>query len=199
MAEKDFVVKNGLQVNGGTWVVNSTAIYYNGNLLANSSFFSGTANTSNTANTANSANNSSYLGGVAAASYVNTSGSYTLSGNINFTGTNTYFTNGWAIGSNIVADSTSIVFGNSSVNVSINSTGFYINSAIVQASGGYYKGNAGTIGEATAKANLYRINSNTQSNNITISAGENALTAGPIVIDSGYNLVIETGGRVVIV
>ena len=34
------------------------------------------------------ANNSSYLGGVAAASYVNTSGSYTLSGNLTFTGAN---------------------------------------------------------------------------------------------------------------
>ena len=65
--------------------------------------------------------------------------------------------------------------------------------------GGYYKGNGGSVGQETAKANLYRINSNTQSNNITIVAGENALTAGPIVINSGYNLTIQEGGRAVIV
>ena len=65
--------------------------------------------------------------------------------------------------------------------------------------GGYYKGNNGAIGSTTNKENLYRINSNTQSNNVTISAGENALTAGPMTISSGFNLTIETGGRVVIV
>jgi hypothetical protein len=66
-------------------------------------------------------------------------------------------------------------------------------------SGAYYKGNAGIVGDESSKGNLYRINSNTQSNNITIAAGENALTAGPMVIQDGYNLTIETGGRVVIV
>jgi hypothetical protein len=65
--------------------------------------------------------------------------------------------------------------------------------------GGYYKGNLGPTGNTNNKANLYRINSNTQSNNVTISAGENALTVGPIVIDTGYNLTIEEGGRAVII
>ena len=65
--------------------------------------------------------------------------------------------------------------------------------------GGYYKGNLGPTGNTDNKANLYRINSNTQSNNVTINAGENALTAGPMVIASGFNLTIEEGGRVVIV
>jgi hypothetical protein len=65
--------------------------------------------------------------------------------------------------------------------------------------GGYYKGNLGAQGNTNNKANLYRINSNTQSNNITISAGENALTVGPMVIDTGYNLTIEEGGRAVII
>jgi hypothetical protein len=66
-------------------------------------------------------------------------------------------------------------------------------------SGGYYKGNIGAVGNTDSKGNLYRINSNTQSNNITIVAGENALTAGPMVIASGYNLTIEEGGRAVII
>ena len=65
--------------------------------------------------------------------------------------------------------------------------------------GGYYKGNLGASGNTASKANLYRINSNTQSNNITIEAGENALTAGPMVIQDGYSLVINEGGRAVIV
>ena len=66
-------------------------------------------------------------------------------------------------------------------------------------SGGYYKGNAGAIGNTDSRGNLYRINSNTQSNNITVAAGENALTVGPMVIESGYNLTIEEGGRAVII
>ena len=49
-----------------------------------------------------SANNTSYLGGVAAANYVNTSGNYTVAGNINFTGTNTYYTSTLYIGGQIV-------------------------------------------------------------------------------------------------
>jgi hypothetical protein len=65
--------------------------------------------------------------------------------------------------------------------------------------GGYYKGNLGATGNTNNKANLYRINSNTQSNNVTISTGENALTVGPMVIDSGFNLTIEEGGRAVII
>lgn len=93
MANTDFTVKNGLQVNGGTWVVNSTAIFYQGSQVANSSFFSGQANTANLASVAtqainaNTANNALYLGGGTAASYVNTSANFTLSGNITFSGT----------------------------------------------------------------------------------------------------------------
>jgi len=66
-------------------------------------------------------------------------------------------------------------------------------------SGGYYKGNNGAIGATDSRNNLYRINSNTQSNNITIIAGENALTVGPMTIADGFNLTIDTGGRAVIV
>lgn len=73
MANTDFIVKNGLQVNGGTWVVNSTAFYYQGTQFANSSFFSATANSALTAN------NALNLGGTAAASYQLNS---TLSANV---------------------------------------------------------------------------------------------------------------------
>lgn len=190
MSDRDFVVKNGLQVNNGLWVVNSAGFYYNSAQWANSTFFNFKANTAESSNTSNSslfANNANNLGGVAAASYVNTSGNYTLSGNIsisgntNFTGTNNSFTS-IRLGANVLA----------------NSSGFYTNGQILSA-GGYYKGNDGAIGSTNGKNNLYRVNSNTQSNNVTIEAGENALTVGPLVIQSGFNLTVQTGGRAVII
>lgn len=184
MSERDFVVKNGLQVNNGLWVVNSAGFYYNSAQWANSTFFNFKANTaesSNTSNTSLFANNATNLGGVAAASYVNTSGDYTISGNLNFTGTNNQFTT-LRLGANVLA----------------NSTGFYVNGQILS-TGGYYKGNDGAIGSTNGKNNLYRVNSNTQSNNVTIEAGENALTVGPLVIQSGFNLTVQTGGRAVII
>ena len=72
--------------------------------------------------------------------------------------------------------------------------------AIAGGGGGsaYFKGNDGPIGDAAAANNLMRINSNTQSNNITVIAGENALMVGPITIGSGNTLTIDTGARVVI-
>lgn len=57
MADKDFSVKNGLQVNGGTWVINSTAFFYNGGQFINATSFVGQSNTALTAN------NSTNLGG----------------------------------------------------------------------------------------------------------------------------------------
>lgn len=65
--------------------------------------------------------------------------------------------------------------------------------------GAYFKGNDGTSGDPDSKNKLYRINANTQSNNITIADGENAITVGPMVIADGFNLTIETGGRAVII
>lgn len=199
MAEKDFVVKNGLVVNGSI-TINSTAFYSSGTQFANSSFFSGQANTVNASYIASiSANNASYLGGVAAASYVNTSADYLISGNINFTAVNNYFTNSLRVGANVILNATAVFVGNASVNAYLTSSGLYLNGAPLDLGGGYYKGNDGTKGTVASKNNLYRINSNTQTNNITIDAGENALTVGPMVIDTGYNLTISTGGRAVII
>jgi hypothetical protein len=198
MAERDFVVKNGLQVNGGTWVVNTTGLFYGGSQRANTTHYFN-SNVAITSNTSNTANNASFLDGVAASAYVNTTGNYTVSGNLNFTGTNTYFTAGWNIGANVIANTSAINFGNNSVNAIVNSTGLYVNGSAFQSSGGYYKGNAGVVGETSSKQNLYKINAKTQSNNITISADENAMTVGPITISDGFNLSIEEGGRAVII
>ena len=59
----------------------------------------------NSAINANSANNASYLGTVAAASYVQNTDSRTLSGNLNFTGANSYFSGKVTYAANIVINS----------------------------------------------------------------------------------------------
>jgi hypothetical protein len=197
MADSDFRVKNTLVVNT-QFAANSSGVYFSNNLTVNSTFFTGT---SNTAIAANTANNASFLNGVAAASYVNTSANYTLSGNLNFTGANVVFGSGLKVGANVIADTTSIRFGNTSQNAVVNSTGLYVNGQLYESSsgGGYYKGNLGPKGNTVNVANLFRINANTQTNNVTISAGENALTCGPITVNSGVTFTVETGGRAVII
>ena len=62
----------------------------------------------------------------------------------------------------------------------------------------YFKGNDGAVGDAAAIGNIFRINGNTVSNNITFIAGENASAAGPITVANGFSLVIQSGARVVI-
>lgn len=177
MAEKNFVVKNGLTVNSAI-SINSTAFYYNNVQFANATFFSGTANTSNLAFMAN---DSYRLGGALAEAYVNTSNDFTISGNFTF-------------------PNSSLFFGNASVNSVVNSSGFYVNGILFSdGTGGYYKGNLGTVGNPWNIGNLYRVNGNTQSNaNITILAGENSFTVGPMTIANGYSLTVEPGGRAVI-
>jgi hypothetical protein len=178
MADKDFVVKNGLVVNS-TATINSTGIFYSNAQVANTTFYY-------RANTALSANNTNNLGGIVANQYVTVSNNYTISGNIAFTAANIYFQEGLRV-------------GNSTSNVVINSNSISINGMSVTAFGGFYKGNFGVIGPEIAKQNLYRINSNTQSNNITIAAGENSVSVGPVIISDGYNLIIQEGGRAVII
>jgi hypothetical protein len=103
------------------------------------------------------------------------------------------------VGANVSINTTSYFIGNSTQNVVVNSTGLYINGAILSTGGGYYKGNLGARGDVANKDNLFRINGNTQTASITISAGENALTVGPLTVDTGDTLTIETGGRAVII
>lgn len=179
MSDKDFVVKNGLQVESGTWVINTTAIYYSSSPLANSTFFHGEANTANVATTAN---NAAYLGGSAAATYLNTSGDYTIAGNITFQGTGTNF-GAFNLGANVTA----------------NTSGFYVGGVQTLGGAGYYKGNLGTVGVANNTGNIYRLNANTLTSNVTILAGENTYAVGPISVANGVTLTIQSGARVVIV
>jgi len=124
---------------------------------------------------------------------------------LNLTDQVLYSSNGtgiFEIGSNISTLSVTTIIANGSTgtaNQVLTSNGtvsYWANS-----SGGgsaYFKGNYGPIGSATDANNLMRINGNTQTNNITISTGENALMVGPITIAAGNTLTIDTGARVVI-
>ncbi len=65
--------------------------------------------------------------------------------------------------------------------------------------GGYFKGNRGTQGTAAGANDIFRINANTISNNITIATGENASATGPLTIAPTFTVTIETGARVSII
>lgn len=198
MADSDFRVKNSLVVNTAI-TINSTAVYFGGVSTLNSSSFSGTANNVSFVGSTSAANvvsNAQLTANLA--NYINTSSSGTFAGNIAFSSTNTTFTQGLKVGANVIVNTSALFIGNTSQNTTVNSTGFYVNGSAVSG-GGYYKGNLGTKGDATNAGNLFRINSNNQSTNITISAGENALTCGPLSVASGNTLTIQEGGRAVIV
>jgi hypothetical protein len=71
-------------------------------------------------------------------------------------------------------------------------------SAVGGAGGAYYSGNNGDTGEATGLGDIFRVHSNTLTQNVTIYSGNNALAAGPITVDSGKAITIQTGARMVI-
>ena len=163
----------GVFVNGNTGVVvNSTGVFVNATYI-------GTI----------SANNASFLGGVAAASYVNTSGAYTISG------IHTYTAN-LVVNAAIIAGG---VNGTAGQVLTSNGTGNVYWSTITSNSV-YVKGGAATIGTlASEGTNIFRVNANTLNYNTTISTGENAQATGPISVAPGITLTVESGARVVII
>ena len=64
--------------------------------------------------------------------------------------------------------------------------------------GAYFSGNNGDTGEATGLGDIFRVHSNTLTQNVTIYSGNNALAAGPVTVDSGKAITIQTGARMVI-
>ena len=110
-----------------------------------------------------------------------TSGSFNGSGNV--TGTGTLAT----VNSNVGAfgSSTSIPV------VTVNAKGLVTAVSTATVAGGQY------FGSATTKAIAY--NANTIGENITVTAGNNGLSAGPITISTGFAVTVETGAAWVIV
>jgi len=56
---------------------------------------------------------------------------------------------------------------------------------------GLFKGNNGSSGDATSADNLFRINSQTLTANVTISSTENASVTGPLTVADGVVLTVE--------
>jgi hypothetical protein len=110
-----------------------------------------------------------------------TSGSFDGSGNVTGTGTlATVNSNTGAFGS-----STAIPV------VTVNAKGLVTAVSTATVAGGQYFGSAAT------KAIAY--NSNTIGENVTVTAGNNGLSAGPITISTSYTVTVETGAVWVIV
>ena len=65
---------------------------------------------------------------------------------------------------------------------------------------GYYIANDGTVnGNANGRTNLFRVNTNTTTGNVTIAANNNASTTGPLTIGNGFTVTITNGGRLAII
>jgi hypothetical protein len=66
-------------------------------------------------------------------------------------------------------------------------------------SGGYYQGNRGEVSPSNY-GDIFRIHSNTLTQNVTILSGNNAIAVGPInITGNNTTLTIQTGSRVVII
>jgi len=200
----NFVVKNGLYVNT-TAVINSTSFYYgtintssNGVVLNTANITIGNASVNASINSTSftgTANNTSFVGTVSAANVVSNAqlaanlANYAQSLSPIFTSNVNITTNGTG----------ALYVGNSTVNTWVTSSGFYVNGSPLVTGTSYTKGNQGVIGSPSSANNIFRINANTISNNITFDAQDNASAAGPLRIATGYTVTISTGARVTII
>jgi len=67
------------------------------------------------------------------------------------------------------------------------------------AGGGFYRGNNGEVGSVSGKNDIFRVNSNYINSNIYFNEGENASATGPLSVNVGFILQINTDARVVII
>ena len=65
---------------------------------------------------------------------------------------------------------------------------------------GYYIGKDGTVaGNASGRDNLFRVNLNATTGNVTIPAANNASVTGPLTVANGTTLTITSTGRLAII
>ena len=65
---------------------------------------------------------------------------------------------------------------------------------------GYYIGKDGTVaGNTSGRDNLFRVNLNATTGNVTIAANNNASVTGPLTIANGTTLTITNTGRLAII
>ena len=72
--------------------------------------------------------------------------------------------------------------------------------ASVSLGAGYYIGKDGTVaGNSNGRDNLFRVNTNATTGNVTIAANNNASVTGPLTIGNGTTLTIASTGRLAII
>ena len=72
--------------------------------------------------------------------------------------------------------------------------------ASVSLGAGYYIGKDGTVaGNNNGRDNLFRVNSNATTGNVTIAANNNASVTGPLTIGNGTILTIASTGRLAVI
>ena len=65
---------------------------------------------------------------------------------------------------------------------------------------GYYIGKDGTVaGNTSGRDNLFRVNLNATTGNVTIAANNNASVTGPLTIGNGTTLTITNTGRLAVI
>ena len=70
----------------------------------------------------------------------------------------------------------------------------------VELGAGYYIGKDGTVaGNTSGRDNLFRVNTNATTGNVTIAANNNASVTGPLTIANGTTLTITSTGRLAII
>jgi len=112
-------------------------------------------------------NNATYLGTVAAASYVQNTDSRVLSGNLNFTGTNNYYSTAVYVGANVIVNTSVVTVGNSTAYGRMAKTFVAVydpnngTRAIIDAIGGLETGNVATNSYAYYFSDSATIVSNT--------------------------------------
>jgi hypothetical protein len=62
----------------------------------------------------------------------------------------------------------------------------------VQSGAGYFQGNNGDTGDTTnGKGDIFRVNAQTLTSNVTIATADNATAAGPLTIDASATLTVN--------
>ena len=70
----------------------------------------------------------------------------------------------------------------------------------VELGAGYYIGKDGSVnGNANGRDNLFRVNTNATTGNVTIAANNNASVTGPLTIGNGTTLTIASTGRLAVI
>ena len=74
-----------------------------------------------------------------------------------------------------------------------------INSGVALGSGYYIAKDGSVNGNASGRDNLFRVNLNATTGNVTIAANNNASVTAPLTIGNGTTLTITSTGRLAII